>query len=112
MRKQEKQKKVIGPALLLFIVFVFSGLYLADVQLNDLTQEREFSKILNIRRDPATKEVAAYFIGGERALGKWEYFHYEVNASEITISVAKNRIWHVPYKKWYAAALQYYAEFF
>lgn len=123
MRKEEKQKRIIGPAVLLLIIFIFSGLYLVEIQLNDLTRDSEFTKILNIKRDQETKEVMLYFMGEDNALGKWAYLKYDVNESEITISVAENRNLHIPYKKWYVvmtdnlndaktAAERYYAEFF
>lgn len=123
LHKTEKQKNFFGYAILLLFVFIFSGIVVVEVQLNDLTRESDFAKVLNIKRNRDTQEVVVYFMGETNDIGKVDYLKVDLNESEIIVMVADDRNIKFPYKKWYLEGInvvdnlkekakQYYAEFF
>lgn len=66
MRKEIKQqRKQFITAIFLLFLFIMVGTCLAEVQMNGLTMESAFSKILNIRygQDANGSEVTVYVLG-------------------------------------------------
>lgn len=59
-------------AVFFFAVFVVSGVMAAEIQLNELTLESDFSRTFNMKRDQKENEAFLYLFGERISLGHWD----------------------------------------
>lgn len=92
---------------------------MVEMQLNELTLESNFVKVLNIRQEQKTKEYTMYLLGDRANIGHFTLPEVKMEQDKVVIALGSERQLVVPLKelrdnmtKWTAANLQQMDEYY
>lgn len=93
--REVRRKFIYGIGIL--FVFIAAGIFAVETQLNTLTLESEFAKVLNLKRDQTAKELSFYFLGERISLGEWEMPTAELKDDYIVVRLGgeKETAWPI-----------------
>lgn len=73
------------------LLFILLGIVAVEMQLNTLTLESDFAKVLNLRRNQESKTVSAYIFGEQVSLGEWKYPSAEMIAGDFVLALSADK---------------------
>lgn len=120
MHKTAKEIRCnFGRGIALLFIFILLGIFMVETQLNELTLEDDFAKVLNLRREQKTEDYTFYLLGDQINIGHWAIPEVKIEQDKVVIVFGSERQVVVPLKdlrdnmtKWTEGSLQQAEEYY
>lgn len=120
MHKTAKEIRwIFGRGIVFLFIFILLGIFTVEMQLNELTLESDFAKVLNIRQEQKTQDYTIYLMGDQANIGRWALPEVKLEQDKVIITLDHKRQLIVPMKelrenaeKWTDSSLQQVKEYY